>query len=400
MTAPVAPSAPAEVTQSGPFGVDDALASISQEAISQTLSEIGEPAGEQPDAPTGERLRGPDGKFIPREKPDGDVTAEPTDAVATPDAPTSESPEAVSLPDGFVAVPAVKDRELATSFKVMDAEGELDVPDLTIEFQANGKTRKEPLDKVVRLAERGVYNEEREQAVLAARQETQSIAQQNAQLRSELQRAQIEREALLASDDAYLNARAKYESENTPEARLQKFTQQQAQEQRAQTYSMAINQSNEYFQHNVLPAVTTIAEKLGTVSADEIGARLVLLTNHLRVPSLDGDSFIPPIAHQSVGQIILRDIVPWATSLHEERDASTKTQRDAAEREKQASAREQERLRIESQKAKNLTGRQTRPAGRANTSTNTREAPPPKPIKTVEDAEAAALSETLAAMAG
>lgn len=419
MTAPTMPvNAPAELSQSGPFGVEDALASISKDAITQTLTEIGElPSGsstDTPAAPAGDQPRGPDGKFVPREgtpaTPPGaaDPAVSPTPGTpavpavpAVPGTPEAATDEPVVLPDGFVAIPAVTGRELATAFKVLDAQGELDVPDLSIEFRANGKTRKEPLDQVVRLAERGVYNEEREQAVLAQKQDTQRVTQENAQLRTALQRLAVEREALLSSDDAYLTARAQFEAQNTPEAQMERLKRERAQEQQQSVFQQAVSVSNQYFEQQVVPAVTTIAEKFGTVTADEIGARLVLLTNHLRVPMPDGDSFIPPAAHQAVTDIVLREIVPWASALHEDRDSQTNAQRDAAERARTDAEQRATQAQVDAQKAKSLVGRQTRPTGRATTSTpNTRDPAPQKPIRTVEDAEQAALRDTLAAMAG
>lgn len=389
-----APTSP-DVSQSGPFGVDDALASISRAAIDQTIAE------QTPtDQPTGEQPRGPDGKFVPKATPEAapvEGEAPPTpETVTTGTAPETEIPE---LPDGFVAVAPVKDRELATAFKVLDAEGELDVPDVTIEFNANGKTRREPLDKVVRLAERGVYNEEREQAVLAQKQHVERTQSENQQLRAMLTQTRQQMEQLLSSDDAYLLARAQFEQENSPEARLQRVEQQRAEEQRLAVYQQARNVTNQYFETSVLPAVQTIADSLSEVTADEIGARLVLLTNHLRVPTPDGDTMIPPAAHQAVGQIILNEIVPWARDVHESRDSGKRAEREQSAREKQDAARKANDATIAAQKAKNLVGRQTRPRGSAaNTGTATREAPPEKPIKTVDDAEAAALKATLASM--
>lgn len=411
MTAPVhTPSAPAspDVSQSGPFGVDDAIRSISESAIAQTLAEQSTPSPDatKPPAPSADEPATPaareDGATWNAnakrwQKPDGSFAEGAAPADATTPTPEPDAP-AVPLPDGMVAVHAVTDRDLATTFKVLDAEGELAIPDVTIEFNANGKVRKEPLDKVVRLAERGVYNEEREQAVIAQKQHTETITHENQQLRQMLQQAEFEREQLLASDEAYLMARARYEQENTPEAKLDRMRQQQDQQQQAQLYQQAVQTSNQYFEATVMPAVEQIATNLSTVTPDEIGARLVLLTNHLRVPMPDGDSFIPPRNHQAVNDIILREIVPWAQSLHEQRDHSTRQQReDAARQQRDADARQQ-KAQTDAQKAKGLIGRQTRPrAGQTNTS-STRESPPARPIRTVDDAEQAALRDTLAAV--
>lgn len=402
--APASAPVSAPVTQEGPFGVDDALASISRSAIDQTLAEQAPPADST--VTTGEQPRGLDGKFVPREQQqnagnpptDGTPPTTATTDAIDPNAP--ETPEPLDLPDGYVAVAPVQGRELATAFKVLDHEGELDVPDLTIEFQANDKTRREPLDQVVRLAQRGVYNEEREQAVVVARQESQEVRQQNQQLLSAVQRLQFERERLLSSDEAYLTERARYEAENTPEARLARNEQERAQQEAAGLWQQARTVTNQYFESAVLPAVEKIGGAFGEVSADEIGARLVLLTNHLRIATPDGDTMIPPAKHQAVGQIIVGDLIPWARSLHESRDGEKRTQRETVTKDKQDAAKREEQLRVRNQQQTNLVGRQQRTrGGAANTGTGTQTQRQQKPIKTVEDAEEAALRDTLAAIA-
>jgi hypothetical protein len=380
MTAPaIVSNAPAD--QSSPFAVDDALASITQDAIAQTLAE------NPIDTPTEESqvARDEKGRFTPKE----------IDATE-PDPTPATTPEPPALPDGMVAVPAITNRELATSFKVVDADGELEVPDITIEFNANGKQRRESLDKVVRLAERGVYNEEREQASMQARQEAQAIQQQNTQLLAYAKQLQAEREQLLSSDDAYLTARAQYEAQNTPEARAQLQMQQVQQERQMMAFDQARTISNQFFEGSIAPAVTTITQHLPEVSPDEIGARLVLLTNHLRVQTPNGDTMIPPAAFDAVKQIITNDIVPWARDVNDHRSSEKQSFRTKSEQETAKAKAEAAKQQVNAQKARNLVGRTVKP-GAANGSTGA-DTPKPKPITNIDDAQDAALDATFAAM--
>lgn len=395
MTAPAVTNAPVTdgITTDSPFAIDNEIASITQAAVQQTLAE-------SPDAVETDQPRRPDGTFAP--KPKTDPAPALTDApVAAPDGTTTAPDETtpLALPEGFVAALPVKGRPLATTFTVRDHDGELEVPDVTIEFTANGKARNESLDKVVRLAERGVYNEEREQAVVQQRQEAQAVVQEYQRLAAYTRQLEAERDRVLSSDDAYLEERAKWEAQRTPEAQLERErAERQSMEQRT-AYMHAAQVSNEFFTGTVMPAVEKISAVLPTVTQDEIGARLVLLTNHLRVPTPDGDTIIPPRAHDQVRQIVLKEIAPWALQLHEARDASTKAEREAVtQRQREADARTSQ-AQIDAQKAKNLLGKNARrgPAT-ANTGTATRETEPKKPIKDIDDAMSSALDATMAAM--
>ena len=71
-----------------------------------------------------------------------DTLDQPTDdtTLASDDA----DPAPVEMPEGYVAVATVTDA-LATEFTLRDAEGEVEVPDLMVEYKANGKVRQGPL---------------------------------------------------------------------------------------------------------------------------------------------------------------------------------------------------------------------------------------------------------------
>jgi hypothetical protein len=384
MTAPAVPMDAPVLDQNSPFAVDEVIASITKSAVDQTIAE-------SPDAPAETPRDEKTGRFTPKEPaaaPDALKAGVPADEPETID------PEApITLPEGMVAVPKV-DRQLATAFKIRDKDGELEIPDLMIDFPANGKDLVKPLDEVVRLAQRGFYNDQREQQVVAERQQSQSVLAAARQLETRVQQLEAERAQLLSSDDAYLNARARHEAENTPEARLQRDRAEFAQQQEQALIGQATQMSAQFFDGEVVPAVDVITKHLPEVSADEIGARMILLTNHLRVQLPGGGSLIPPGAHQQVRDIVLREITPWAQQLNDHRAGQKSEQTKASEQERAKAKAETERLRVEAQKSKSLVGKAGKPANRGDG----KESKAPKPITNIDEAQDAALDATFAAI--
>ena len=392
MTAPAITSAP--LVQEGNSSIDDTLSEITQAAIQHTIAESG--PSDEAETPVAERDE--KGRFLAKDKaPTADDAAQDAiaDALAVPaDVPDAERPpvEPVVLPEGLVAVPKI-DRALATQFTVSDAEGALEVPDLMIEFNANGKTRKESLDKVVKLAQFGVYNEERQQQIEATRQESQRVAQQNQQMLTYVKQLEADRIALLSDDTAYLTARAQHDAQQTPEAQMQRLRQENQEQQSRMQFEQAAQTGQQFFASELSPAVEQISQALPTVSPEEIGASLLLVADRFKVHTPFG-SIIPPSAYQALRQAMLTDVVPWAQQLHDHREAAEKAKQATTTTEKQALKKAAETAQVDAQKAKNLVGKVGKPAqGRA-----TPGAPPPRVIKTVDDAEASALEETLASV--
>lgn len=381
---PPTPSAP--VDQSGPHGVAESIDRIAREAIAQTLQES-EPA-EQP--------RDEKGRFTPKAEAAAPPAAEVPVAEGEPvaEAPVAEGepeaePEAPALPEGFVAVPKA-DRELAAKFTLSDKDGELEIPDVTVRFTANGKERAEPLDKVVKLAQFGIYNHEKEQAMQARAVEAQRIAQENAELRAYIERVESGVEQLMGSDEAYLNARAKWEAANTPEARAQR-TLAEAQRLRDEARNEQVAYQGQQFVTGTLePAIQQIATALPTVSPEEIAARVLLL-----VEPFKQNGVVPPQAYQRVSQAVLDDVVPWAQMLHDSRDSSRRTETAKSTQAVAAAKQEADRAKIAAQKARSTVAKVVKPVGVAQKPT-----PPAKPIKNVDDAMEAAIADTLRATAG
>ena len=129
-----------------------------------------------------------------------------------------------NMPEGYVAVPTVMD-DLATEFSLHDADGEVEVPNLMVEYKANGKMRSDRLDQVVKLAQWGVYNQDREQKVQQVEQLSQQVYQEREELAALLSEREGQIEKLLLDDDFLLAVRDAYGEQNSPENRAARAEQ-------------------------------------------------------------------------------------------------------------------------------------------------------------------------------
>lgn len=384
MTAPIAPAAAG--TPDTSMGItDDLMASIAADSARQTM-EASEPAPEQP--------RGTDGKFRPKAadaKPDG--TAAPVESVATeavvPEGTEVEgegnSDDAV-LPEGFVAVPTIT-RQPITPFKVFDADGELEAPELTIEFQANGKTRREPLDKLTKLAQWGVYNEERERAVTQSAQRLREIESDYQRLQDRVKASDAKLLAVLQDDNALLNERERLAAENTPDALRRKLEEERAQDRMQRELSDLHAVGTQFYTGEVLPALDMIKKALPYVASEEIDAKAIIDTERFKTIRLpDGSTAIHPRDYDKFRQYVVDELTPWAQHIHDARAS----ERGAVSQKTQKTV---EDAQVRAQKKTNQMSKALKPVGRAEKVTA-----PPKRIENIDDAMADALKSTLSAM--
>jgi hypothetical protein len=365
-------TAPTSSPASPGMSMDAMMADIAGDSIKQTLSEQADPQSTRDDR----------GRFASNAEDDTDANDSLSD-VSADENTTDNADEAdtTPLPKGMVAVPTIT-REMATAFTVADAEGAIEPPDLTIEFTANGKSRREPLDKVVKLAQWGVYNHEKHQQAEAAMQQAEALQGQIQQYDATVRQMQFERQQLLTNDDAYLNARAAFEQQNTPEARLQ-MERQQLQSQRAQMeFSQAQQVGTQFLDTRVEPALELIASALPTVSKEELAARVLLVANRYTVQTPFG-AIINPQAHTQIAEAIRDDIVPWAQQVHDQRNNERSALTAGQSKKTQA-------LQVEAQKAKNMAARAMKAVGHSGPQSKNR-----PPIKTMDDAIADSIRSSL-----
>lgn len=315
--------------------------------------------------------------------PDAAPDAAPEDAPADAptDAPTDEPP---TLPEGYVAVPTLAEG-MATDFALFDESGEVEVPALMVEYKANGKVRKDRLDQVVKLAQWGVYNEERDKKAQTIEQEYQRTVEAAKQMEQVVAEREAQMERLL-NDDNFLEAvREAYLAENSPEKRAER-AEQQVSALRVQQQMQEINRTGaQFYTGEIEPAVRMLTSALPNVSAEEIESRLEMVTHAHAEIAPDGSKYVPPSRYEAIRQYIVEDLLLWAQTVNAKRSQPAVAQ-------KTAMSAELEKARIEAQKAKNLVGKATKPVG----SVGKPSAPKVHAPSTVDDAVDSALKAALA----
>lgn len=257
----------------------------------------------------------------------------------------SEPAEEVALPEGYVAVPTLAD-QLATEFSLYDTDGAIEVPALEIEYKANGKVRRDRLDQVVKMAQMGVYNHEREVArEKELEQKFLDVAQEVSSREEQLIR-------LLEDEDLYLAARDKYLQMNTPEAKAQQLAEENQRLRNERSQGEVQAQAQRFYQNEILPSLQTIAQALPEVSEDELAAYLTAAAT----PFVE-NGMVHPRHYNALREYILNELTPWAQATHKKR--SEKIRSATAEVSKKAEAAQ-----ISAQKAKRQVSKVTKPAPR------------------------------------
>lgn len=324
-------------------------------------------------------------------EPDSEVVSEDLDVAEQPS--TEGAEEAVedaspALPEGYVAVPTVSDK-LATDFVLRDAEGEVEVPDLVVEYKANGKVRKDRLDQVVKLAQFGVYNEDRERKVQATESSVQSLTTEREQLSKLLEEREAQLERILTDDEFLFAVREAYEKQNSPEARAVRAEEEARSLRVERQYAPVFQQNEQFNEAEVIPALNTIVQALPSVTVEELEERLqyVALANAETAPT--GQRFIHPSRFDAIRKYIVEDLAVWAQIQHARRSDTRPLQEIATAR------AEADQARIAAQKAKRLVGQATKPIGSANGKVQPKKARTPANI---DEAQSMAEREVLAAM--
>jgi hypothetical protein len=316
-----------------------------------------------------------------------DATDAPVDADTADEADGEAGADDPALPDGYVAVPTVTDG-LATDFVLKDADGEVEVPDLIVEYKANGKVRQDRLDQVVKLAQWGVYQQDKfqqmEQTMADVQQQEQALRQLVAEREAQMERLLTDPEFLLSVQDAF-------EAENSPERRAQRaeerFTSLQVQQQ-MQHIEGAWNQ---FADTEVLPAVDMIVNALPTVTQQELEERIAMVMQAHGEVAPNGQMHFPPSRYDTIRQYIVNDLALWAQAAHARRAQPAET---PAQRKAQA---ELEKARVDAQKAKRQIGHITKPVGRSDMGSASRK--PAKPV-TLDDAMSSVMDTVLASAMG
>lgn len=316
-----------------------------------------------------------------------DVTSDEATEEA-PETETEASDDAVAMPEGYVAVPVVTDK-LATDFTLSDAEGEVEIPALMVEYKANGKVRKDRLDQVVKLAQFGVYNEEREQKVRQVEQQTVQLQQERDELARLIDEREAQLERILSDEDFFLTVRDAYAAENSPEKRAERAEREVQQIKMQSQLADISRQGQVFYEGEVRPALDLIAQALPTVSPAELEERMAYAMQLHAQVGPNGQPYLPASQFDAARQYIVNDLAMWAQMMHARRsEPATSPQLEQAQA---AVAKAQ----VEAQKAKRAVGQATKPVGRASSA-------PAKPKvtkpATIDDAVDSAMSEILSSL--
>jgi hypothetical protein len=319
--------------------------------------------------------------------PDIDPTPDADEAAESEDTPFADT---VELPEGYVAVPVVTEG-LATEFTLKDAEGEVEIPDLMVEYKANGKVRQDRLDQVVKLAQWGVYNAEREQQIKQVEQQAQIAQQELQQYVAVLEEREKQIERLLTDEDFLYAVREAYDVENSPERRAER-AMQETENLRIQYQMADIERSGaQFYESEVSPAIDMIVTALPTIAPDELLERFTYAMQAHVERAPNGQAYIPASRYDAVRKYIVDDLASWAQFQH-----SRRAQPVAPSPVQAKASQELERARVDAQKAKRVVGQATKPVGRAGGTSTVK--PRASRIASVDDAVSSALDEVLSSI--
>lgn len=260
----------------------------------------------------------------PAEEPAAPVVETPVAPPSAETVPTDSEGAEAKAPE--VEVPKAE-RKLMTEFKVLDTEGELEVPEIEIEFKAKGEMRKLPLDHVVRLAQFGFANEEREQQVLASKRFVAEAQEKEQQFHQTIQQYEQYYEKMFNDPAFYEEARLAFINQNSPEARAQRAEGELARQRQEKLVERENVQRAEFTQQAVVPVVTRLLTENPLVNENEIIGRFSTLTAPFLVQGK-----VPLNRLREVEHVVQNDLTTWAQQTQYERTlAKQESDRKAAQ---------------------------------------------------------------------
>jgi hypothetical protein len=354
------------------------IADVMNEAVAAALPAAPEAVAPDEGAETLDDTAADDSEADAAPEDAPEETAAPAEGEAE-DAPAEEEAP-VELPDGLVAVPTVTDG-LATEFILRDEHGEIEVPALIVEYKANGKVRQDRLDQVVKLAQWGVYNHERQQQVEA------EVEQQIAQYQQLLEQREAQMERMLTDEEFRERVYESYLTETSPERRAER-AEQAVENLRVQQQLESITSSgDQFYNQEVVPAIRMIVNALPTISSDELESKLEMALQAHAELAPNGVPYVSPSRYDAIRKYILEDLALWAQAAHARRVQPAQAAKANAEL---------ERAQVEAQKAKRMVGQKLKPVGSAGASPDRPKAAPK--TSTVDDAVDSALQSVLSSM--
>jgi hypothetical protein len=263
-------------------------------------------------------------------------------------------------------------RKPVTQFSAKDADGDaLDTSDVNITFTANGKERTLPLDRVVRLAQTGFYNETLQAEVKEFRTEKADLIAQAEELQEIAEQRTALVRKLLEDDDFLLAQRERYLAANSPDKRAERAEAKLREVQQEREQQQFEDQRKQFVSQEFYPKLQAIVKQYPNLSEEEVWGRFNIASSHLT----DRSGHIPPKLWRAALKVIDDDIGPWAAQRHEARLEAPKKER--AQLKAEARRAQEKATEVKRKLTKNL-----RPSGvSAATSVQKR-----KPIVSADDA--------------
>lgn len=245
---------------------------------------------------------------------EGDETASSADVAAGEGAgdseaatPEGEGGEGAETGEGTPAA--------AVGFAVFQGNDEVEVPaDLKIKFTADGAERELPLDRVVRLAQMGFYNEERANEIREFREQIPQIRESFESLQSENEMLTAAMQRILSGDEEYLaQEQEEFARAQSPEARAAR-AEAALEAERQRQRGASVEQQAASFVRSLVPEFETLQTVAPEVTFEEVVGKFNMLTAPLMVRGQ-----IPPTKFREVERIIRSELRPWAEAQHARR---------------------------------------------------------------------------------
>jgi hypothetical protein len=256
----------------------------------------------------------PDGEYASAEE------AKDAEAALAPEGtPAAEGKEGAAAPE----TPAIHDyqpvKTALTEFAIKIADGTpvTEMPELKLSFKAAGKDLTDvPLDKVVKLAQMGVYNEQQQQDFTQFRQEKEQAIQYIRGLEQTNEQWKAFYESVLVDDNFRAQAQQQYLRDNSPEMQMQRQRQQIEQERQNMAAQQQYSQAEQYVVGRIAPTVEGVQKANPLVTAEEVLGKFSMLTSGLLV-----NGIIPPDRLYDVMALAENALRPWAEQLQSERES-------------------------------------------------------------------------------
>ena len=284
---------------------------------------------------TGDRAPA-DSPYREEGSPPHEITDLPVDTGTVPDATAEAQAETAAQQAAreeaervaAEAAPPVEKRPLQAQFQVYEGEDELEIPDLKLKFKAAGEERELPLDRVVKLAQQGYYNEQRAEEMRQFREQLPQIEDTISSLQQQNEMLLQGWRRVLSGDEDFLEAeRQEFLRTQSPEARAQRLEAELAAERGQTRQSQFERQAANFVQTQLVPELQNLEAEHPEVSFEEIVGRFNLLTAPLMVRGQ-----IPPARFEQVSNLVNTELRPWVDAQNEKRISQKKAQTTVVER--------------------------------------------------------------------